>query len=34
MDNVTLIRVIAAVLFLLVLFIVIKRRKTRVEKPQ
>lgn len=31
MDNVTLIRVIAGVLFLIVLFILIQRRRTRVR---
>lgn len=31
MDNVTLIRVVAAVLFVIVLFVLIQRRRTRVH---
>jgi preprotein translocase subunit SecG len=31
MDNVTLIRIIAAVLFCIVLFILIQRRRSRVQ---
>jgi len=31
MDNVTLIRVVAGVLFFVVLYVLIRRRKTRLE---
>lgn len=34
MDNVTLIRVIAGVLFVIVLFVLIQRRKKRLSRGQ
>lgn len=34
MDSVTLIRVVAGVLFLVVLYVLIRRRKTRLESKK